>query len=1000
MSVDYPSFYHSQSSARSAISSRTDPISIIDSDSPISMADHFRTRNTAGVASAVTGNSHHSNPSTSSISSFAINSSPIKSPSSNQVSTQSNGLAGKTYERGKSKELAHEKFLVPDRSCIDFLAKDKSVNVDSKFLKITGYEVYIVEQWACARRLVTAIVSYTGNPEHVVAVAEVRVPKRPELRSQKVQHFYEQLANIRTRPKDCDKLGQLFVTNLSSFPSNLTLIAVPDGDVAGHRGDFILNEDLRRLGCGGRSGITLNKPTDASIDKFQQIFRISDRIPITTAIIGLVGYVQIALCYFGLFNIRNIDGLLCDHTERALYEWWQQVGILHYNFDPPDTGLNPTTVAALLGMVVGCRHRLNSTGAPIPKDPFDVDAFMAAIRHFQKQNKMASLSSVLDETTLNKLLRLTGRISASERFTLTKVVKTTVQDLSGIHSQSAIDVETTDYDRFLENIYGDSLRYLWGDKVSVKNASAFSYIWRARSVNKKSDSSYAHNPSHHHHFHSYFSPEVEKMNPFSTNFHTSNHYQHHHAPYPSDGGFAQESPIKQKTILSSDEIHDNNKHGPLVSERYQGETDENLVDADVDDTFSQGLLPPSALDSQHSSRPKLERADSDILLSRSNLRKAIRLGKVKPDAAFRSGVNRLTGNLRQRRRRQEDEYSSTLKPKSRASNISDNDGSTQPSRAASVVTDESGKKDDEIENEVNLSSRASDIAVGDDDSEDAQAVGGDSVPTIYDQYGEPIDDINTDLQEAAEKFVERVHALEEELVCYEQRSDDSRTLMRFSRSCSNLSELVDHHCIAGGLGIFTKLNTSTDEEDKPVRRMSFSLVDSHFFTWEEPFDHSIVSLVRRLDRIKKLQEWSKSQIGTQGLSGFVNDYDDHVNDLGDLMSRATAKFSEIQQEVEYLDQQDSYLANRVHELDTLASRVQYEVRTLDKKLNDLDESIDSFGVVIESMDKRIRTFHGRYNNNISVAANVSISSSNNEGNNDVDDANSTNDEDNDSRKYQ
>jgi len=69
------------------------------------------------------------------------------------------------------------------------------------------------------------------------------------------------------------------VTNLSSFPSALTIIPVPDGDIRKHRQEFIVNEDLKRLGCSGRSGLTLSDPTPATQAKFHQLYKTCDRIP-------------------------------------------------------------------------------------------------------------------------------------------------------------------------------------------------------------------------------------------------------------------------------------------------------------------------------------------------------------------------------------------------------------------------------------------------------------------------------------------------------------------------------------------------------------------------------------------------------------------------------------------------------------------------------------------------------------------------------------------------
>ena len=46
----------------------------------------------------------------------------------------------------------------------------------------------------------------------------------------------------------------------------------------------------------------------------------------------------------------------------------------YYSFEPQHNLIDPTTVAALIGLFIGARNRLAVYGAPVGKDAFDVDA--------------------------------------------------------------------------------------------------------------------------------------------------------------------------------------------------------------------------------------------------------------------------------------------------------------------------------------------------------------------------------------------------------------------------------------------------------------------------------------------------------------------------------------------------------------------------------------------------------------------------------------------------
>jgi len=356
-----------------------------------------------------------------------------------------------------------------------YLEEDPLTNVLERRGRLEGYEVYIVEQWACSRVHPTFVITtYTGDPSHSVIVGVLSVPMDESAWSPRLRVYFKAVTQFHARRKDT-KLGTLMVTNLSGFPSALNVIAVPDGDVRNNREAFIVNENLKRLGCSGRAGLNLSPPTGATQAKFQLLYRTSDRIPIYVAVVELVKLCQVALMLFAKLAPEYADGLLCDVTERAINDWWTELGTDFYNIEPSDGILGPTTVAALLGMLVGARNRLNAYGAPVAKDAFDIISLKRGIAYFQKSQKM-DRTRRLDRQTLDRLHKVTAKAASSEGWNVPRAVKSTVAELSGKGGEMVMgmvgarekagigEVETMDLERFIELVHGERSKWLWFGK--------------------------------------------------------------------------------------------------------------------------------------------------------------------------------------------------------------------------------------------------------------------------------------------------------------------------------------------------------------------------------------------------------------------------------------------------------------------------------------------------------------------------------------------------------
>ncbi|KAL1632247.1 hypothetical protein SLS56_003827 [Neofusicoccum ribis] len=383
-------------------------------------------------------------------------------------------------------QAGHQRFVLTDSVAFRYLEEDPSTVVLDRRRVLEGYECYIVEQWACARSHPTFVITtYTGDASHKVVAGVLSVPTDEKSWSLRLRIYFKALSQYHARSRDTP-LGTLMITNLSAFPSSLTVIPVPGGDVRKHRESFFVNENLKRLGCSGRVGITLAPPSGATEYKFHQLYRTSEKIPLSGAVIELVKLCQVALVLFGKLEPEYADGLLCDITEKAVNDWWIEIGNEYYSIEPHDGILGPTTVAALLGTLIGARNRLNAYGAPVGKDVFDIENTKRGIAYFQKSQRIQKTRR-LDRKTLGLLHRATAKTASGEGWTVPRAVKSTVAELSGKGGEMVMDivggrdkagiaeVETVDIERFVQLVHGERSKWLWYGKPR-KHGNMFSRL--------------------------------------------------------------------------------------------------------------------------------------------------------------------------------------------------------------------------------------------------------------------------------------------------------------------------------------------------------------------------------------------------------------------------------------------------------------------------------------------------------------------------------------------
>ncbi|KIP10582.1 hypothetical protein PHLGIDRAFT_84823 [Phlebiopsis gigantea 11061_1 CR5-6] len=192
------------------------------------------------------------------------------------------------------------------------------------------------------------------------------------------------------RPKETDK-GIVMVTSLANFRSDFTIVHISRGNFLEIQERLYANINVLRMGCSGRSALTLEDPSDTTKDRFISSYHLPDQTlirssPLFTALVlELVRLIQAALSLFGMFDLdcEERNGLLCDVTCEGIQRWVTEIGDPLLDVEPMERVADPTVVAALFSTVLVTRNRLHVMGHFVTKDPFlDPHNFLRSIMNF------------------------------------------------------------------------------------------------------------------------------------------------------------------------------------------------------------------------------------------------------------------------------------------------------------------------------------------------------------------------------------------------------------------------------------------------------------------------------------------------------------------------------------------------------------------------------------------------------------------------------------------
>lgn len=111
-----------------------------------------------------------------------------------------------------------------------------------------------------------------------------------------------------SRPKQTN-LGYVLVVSLLGFRSDLSIVLLPDGDYSAAKEALFTNINLRRLGCGGRSGLTLSEASPSQQERFLQQYRLpsasASGANFPLAVLRTIQLVQAALALFNMGPVAS-----------------------------------------------------------------------------------------------------------------------------------------------------------------------------------------------------------------------------------------------------------------------------------------------------------------------------------------------------------------------------------------------------------------------------------------------------------------------------------------------------------------------------------------------------------------------------------------------------------------------------------------------------------------------------------------------------------------------
>ncbi|KAG7804436.1 hypothetical protein KL944_000182 [Ogataea haglerorum] len=365
-------------------------------------------------------------------------------------------------------------------------------------IRMVGYEAYIVEQWISQRSNKNTVVTYTGDSKDSIICRKFQIINDPIKWPRAFRQYVNELLESKySSPTETDE-GIIYITNLSQLESSMTLIPLPQGDIHELYKTFVVNYNLKKLGCGTRSALAICMPTKAVEDKFRNLFQIPQEVSLMYAVREIIAVVQTFLHYYDLLDARFCDGLLCEKTEDAISRWWTmvlQIPGCEEALRPNACNSLSASILTILGFTLILKSILETAGnnISVPKDPLDHEKMRIAIIQLQRAQKIKThpgksdnYSGKFDLETITKLLQFCNSAKFNQTFAkdlhkVRKMVKDTVVDFTSGKTLQTLKLSPSnkklskeqevpvskrlyncqDLEQIIQLAHGKRLNYLW-----------------------------------------------------------------------------------------------------------------------------------------------------------------------------------------------------------------------------------------------------------------------------------------------------------------------------------------------------------------------------------------------------------------------------------------------------------------------------------------------------------------------------------------------------------
>eukprot|EP01117_Protostelium_nocturnum_P015154 TRINITY_DN5841_c0_g1_i2.p1 TRINITY_DN5841_c0_g1~~TRINITY_DN5841_c0_g1_i2.p1 ORF type:complete len:869 (-),score=311.21 TRINITY_DN5841_c0_g1_i2:50-2656(-) len=280
-------------------------------------------------------------------------------------------------------------FLITERERAKNWQSKGWVTILKEQEEITGYKLFVVEEWAIDQPTFRRSIIETGNMEDKLIVSVVKTKTFPSEEQKTAFKKYFGECKHQEVPE-----GTLLMQNRSTMTNcKYNFIEIPDGDFDSHIGSIELQLTLRRLGCGFYPISLKDEAQNLSIlgQKLKGLYAIPLNANTANSAWTLVLEVNYALMHLRFLLPGNQMNSYDGSTIKAMIDFQSQ-----YKMNP--TGfLSGQAYQSLFEKIMQYKFFLENSGQKVEtEDPFkDYKILSKAIKNFEENTEKKNARKIL-----------------------------------------------------------------------------------------------------------------------------------------------------------------------------------------------------------------------------------------------------------------------------------------------------------------------------------------------------------------------------------------------------------------------------------------------------------------------------------------------------------------------------------------------------------------------------------------------------------------------------